>query len=156
MMTGEIYWSGGSRRGREGTAVGRSRDTWCVWLEQVLLLLFMRFKSTSQTAACFPHSDCFISGCSFAPLAHFKKIFIYLACCHSTDEVELNSVTPWTAACLASLTFTVSWSLLKLMSIESVMPSNHLILCHPLLLPSIFPSIRVFCSEMALCIKWPK
>ena len=66
-------------------------------------------------------------------------------------------VTPWTAACQASLSFTISWSLLKLMSIESVMPSNHLILCHPLLLlPSIFPSIRVFSNESALLISWPK
>ena len=65
--------------------------------------------------------------------------------------------TPWTAAPQASLSFTVSWSLLKLMSIESVMPSNHLILCHLLLLlPSIFPSIRVFSSELVLCIRWPK
>ena len=57
----------------------------------------------------------------------------------------------------ASLSFTISWSLLKLMSIESVMPSNHLILCHPLLLlPSIFPSIRVFPNELALHIRWPK
>ena len=59
-------------------------------------------------------------------------------------------LTPWSAACQASLTFTVSWSLFKLMSIEPVMPSNHLILCHPLLLPSIFPSIRVFPNESAL------
>ena len=66
-------------------------------------------------------------------------------------------VTSWTAACQASLSFTIFWSLLKLMSIESVMPSNHLILCHPLLLlPSIFPSIRVFSNESALCIRWPK
>ena len=66
-------------------------------------------------------------------------------------------MTPWTAACQASLSFTISWSLLKLMSIESVMPSNHLILCCPLLLlPSIFPSIRVFSSESALHIRWPK
>ena len=61
-----------------------------------------------------------------------------------------------TAAHQASLTFTISQSLLKLMSIESVMPSNHLILCHPhLLLPSIFPSIRVFSNELALHIRWP-
>ena len=67
-----------------------------------------------------------------------------------------NSVTPWIAACQASLSVTISQSLLKLMSIESVMPS-HLILCCPfLLLPSIFPSIRVFFNESALCIKWPK
>ena len=65
--------------------------------------------------------------------------------------------TPWTAACQASLFITKSQSLLKLMSIDSVMPSNHLILCRPLLLPpSIFPSIRVFSNESALCIRWPK
>ena len=66
-------------------------------------------------------------------------------------------VTPWTAACQASVSFTVSRSLLKHMSIESVMPSNHLILCHPLLLlPSIFPNIGVFSNESALRIRWPK
>ena len=66
-------------------------------------------------------------------------------------------VTPRTAACQASLSFTISWNLLKLMSIESVMPSNHLILCFPLfLLPSLFPGIRVFFVESALCIRWPK
>ena len=65
--------------------------------------------------------------------------------------------TPWTAARQASLSFTISWSLLKLMSIESVMPSNHFIFCHPLLLlPSIFPSISIFSSESALRIRWPK
>ena len=65
-------------------------------------------------------------------------------------------VTPWTAACQASLPFTISWSLLKLMSIELVMPTNCLILCRPLLLPSIFPSLRVFSNELALHIRWPK
>ena len=66
-------------------------------------------------------------------------------------------MTPWTATHQASLSITNSWSLLKVMSIESVIPSNHLILCHPLLLlPSIFPSIRVFSNESVLCIKWPK
>ena len=66
------------------------------------------------------------------------------------------SVTPWTAALQASLSFTISRSLLKLMSIQSVMPSNYLILGHPLLLlPSIFPSIRVFSNESALRIRWP-
>ena len=65
--------------------------------------------------------------------------------------------TPWTTTLRASLSFTISQSLLKLMSIESVMPSNHLILCHPLLLPpSIFPSIKVFSDESALRIRWPK
>ena len=65
-------------------------------------------------------------------------------------------VTPWATARQASLSITNSWSLLKLMSIELVMPSNHLILCHPLLLPSSFPSTRVFSNESALCIRWPK
>ena len=68
-----------------------------------------------------------------------------------------NSASPWTAAHQASLSITNSWRLLKLMSIESVMPSNHLILCHPLSLPpSIIPSIRVFSNESVLCIRWPK
>ena len=66
-------------------------------------------------------------------------------------------VTSWTTAHQASLFFTVSWSLLKLMSIELMMPSNHLILCHPLLLlTSLFPTNRVFSSESALCIRWSK
>ena len=65
--------------------------------------------------------------------------------------------TPWTAECQASLSFTISWSLFKLMSIEPVMPSNHLILCRPLLLPpSIFPSVKVFSDESVLHISWPK
>ena len=67
------------------------------------------------------------------------------------------SVTPWTEACQASLSFANSQSLLKLMSIELVIPSNHLVLCHPLLLPSsILPSIRVFSNGSVLCIRWPK
>ena len=65
-------------------------------------------------------------------------------------------VTPWTAAHQASLSTTNSWSLLKLMSIESVIPNNHPILCHPLLLPSIFPRIRIFSNESVLHIRWPK
>ena len=68
-----------------------------------------------------------------------------------------NSATPWTAAWQASLSITNSWSLIKLMSIESVMPSNHLVLCYPLvLLPSIFPSISAFSNESVLRIRWPK
>ena len=74
----------------------------------------------------------------------------------SLSPVQL-SATPWTAAHQASLSFTISRNLLKLMSIESVMPSNHLVLCHPLLLPpSISPSIRVFSNESALQIRWSK
>ena len=80
----------------------------------------------------------------------------------SVSSVQLLShfrlfVTPWTAARQAPLSITNTQSLLKLMSLESVMPSNHLILCHPLLLlPSIFPSIRVFSNGSVLCIRWPK
>ena len=75
---------------------------------------------------------------------------------HSFSPVQL-SVTPWTAARQASLSITNSRCLLKLMPIKSVMPSNHLTLCRPLLLlPSIFPSIRVFSNESVLCIRWPK
>ena len=74
-----------------------------------------------------------------------------------SDSVVSDSVTQWTAARQASLSFTISLSLLKFMSTETVMPSNHLILCHPLLLlPSIIPSIRVFANESALHIRWPK
>ena len=81
---------------------------------------------------------------------------VQISSVQSLSSVRLF-VTPWTAACQASLSITNSRSLPKLMSIESVMPSNHLIFCHPLLLlPSIFPSIRVFSSESALCINWPK
>ena len=77
--------------------------------------------------------------------------FVQSLCC-----VQLF-VTPWTAARQASLSITNSCSLLKLLSIESVIPPNHLILCHPLLLlPSVFPSIRVFSKESVLLIRWPK
>ena len=72
-------------------------------------------------------------------------------------SVMSNSATLWTAACQASLSFTISRTLLKLMSIKSMMSSNHLILCHPFLfLPSIFPSIRIFSNELGLPIRWPK
>ena len=73
----------------------------------------------------------------------------------SFSHVQLF-VTPWAAACQASLSIINSRSLLKLMPIESVMPSNNLMLCHPLLLPSIFPSIRVFSNELVLHIRQPK
>ena len=72
-------------------------------------------------------------------------------------SVMSNSETPWTAALQACLFFTIFWSLLKLRSIESVMPSSHLVLCHLLLLlSSVFPSIKVFSNELALHIRWPK
>ena len=81
---------------------------------------------------------------------------LHLSSVQSLSRVRLFA-TPWTAARQASLSITTSWSLLKLMSIESVMPSNHLILCPPFLLPpSIFPSIRGFSNESVLHIGWPK
>jgi len=81
-------------------------------------------------------------------------LLIFKCCCYSVAQsCPTLFATSWTVARQASLSFTISQSLLKLMSIESVMPSKHLVLCHPLLLlPSIFPSIRVFSSESALCI----
>ena len=86
----------------------------------------------------------------------FLTFVIIVVVIQSLSHVQLFS-TPWTAAHQASLSFTTSWGLLKLMSIESVMPSNHLILCQPLLLLSlIFPSIRVFSNESVLPIRWPK
>ena len=91
----------------------------------------------------------------------FKKIGNIKGTFHASSVQSLSHVqlfaTPWTAALQASLSITNSWSLLKLMSIKSVMPSNHLIISRPLLLlPSIFPSIRVVSSESVLRIRWPK
>ena len=88
--------------------------------------------------------------------ACIPKISVQFSSAHSLSHVRLFA-TPWTAARQASLSITNSWRLLKLMSIELVMPSNHLILCCPLLfLPLIFPSIWVFSNESVLCIRWPK
>ena len=82
--------------------------------------------------------------------------FLYFFCCSVAKWCPTLS-SPMTAACHASLSFSVSWSLLKLMSIESAILSTHHIHCHPLLpLPSIFPSSRVFSNESAVCIRWPK
>ena len=84
------------------------------------------------------------------------KVWVRFSSVQSLSRVRLFA-TPWTAALQAFLSITSSWSLPKLMSIESVIPSNHLIFCHPLLLlPSIFSSIRVFSDESALHIRWPK
>ena len=81
----------------------------------------------------------------------FSKTFFYLF----SHSVMYDSVTLWTAAYQASLSFTISQSLLKLTSSEVVVPSNHLIFCCPLLLPSVFPSVRIFSNESALHIRWP-
>ena len=85
-----------------------------------------------------------------------RMLYLFMCSVQSLSHVRIIA-TPWTAACQASLSITNSRRLLKLMSIELVTPSNHLILCHPLLLPpSILPSIRVFSNESALHIRWPK
>ena len=90
---------------------------------------------------------------SYGPCSQLSSV--QFSSVQSLSRVRLF-VTPWTATRQASLSITNSQTLLKLMSIESVMPSNHLILCHLLLpLPSIFPSIRVFSNESVLCIRWP-
>ena len=87
-----------------------------------------------------------------SPLHSYPNIVVV----QSLSCVQLFT-TPWAAACQASLSITNSWSLLRFMPIESIMPSNHLILCRPLLLlPSIFPIFRVFSNKSVLCIRWPK
>ena len=96
----------------------------------------------------------FFSQIFIPPVSFYCFGFVNISYC-SVSHVQLF-VTPWTPACQASLSFTLSQSLLKLLPIESMMPSNHLVLCCPLLLlPSIFPYIRVFSNESDLCIKWP-
>ena len=100
------------------------------------------------------HILCLLFNSVVKYLLHWFKVLLVVV--QLLSAVQLF-VTPWTEAHHASLSFTISWSLLRLMSIESVMPSNHLILCHPLLLlPSTFPSIRVFSNESALRITCPK
>ena len=89
----------------------------------------------------------------FATVIPYKIWLLFLF----SHSVMSDSLTTWTAACQASMTFTISLSWLKLMFIELMMSSNHLLLCCPLLLlPSMFPSIRAFSNESALCIRWPK
>ena len=103
---------------------------------------------SSRTSAGNPGENSDLSA-ACSPLSHFSSV-------QSLSCVQLF-VTPWTAACQASLFITNSWSLLKLMPIESVMPSSHVILWHPLfLLPPIPRSIRVFSNESTLCMRWPK
>ena len=90
-----------------------------------------------------------------APPEHFALPFPSALLLFSRSVMSNSLQTPWTTVCQVSLSFTISWSLLKLMSIESAIPSNHLVFCHPLLLPSIFPSIKVFSNELVLRIRWP-
>ena len=95
-------------------------------------------------------------GATWEPVLSYHIIMSQLSSVQSVSHVWLFA-TPWTAACQASLSITNSWSLLKLTSIESVITSNHLVICRPLLLlPSVFPGIRVFSDESVLHIRWPK
>ena len=115
-----------------------------------------------------PRSHCWLLGKPREPEVRDKEDFLgmvfYRKCrtlllrqVQFSRSVMSDSATPWTAGLQASLSITSTWNLLRLMSIELVMPSNHPILCRPLLLlPSIFPSFRVFSSESALHIRWPK
>ena len=98
-------------------------------------------------------SHCPMAAINFPKIPQKKISLVF----NSVQSLSSVVATPWTAARQVSLSFTNSWSLLKLMSIESVMPSNHLIFCRPLfLLPSVFPSIWVFSNESVLLIRWPK
>ena len=121
---------------RPGCRVGPGQAA----LIPLLLPLALKPWAHSPRASCFNSKSISSSFHSVQPLSHVQLF-----------------ATPWTAARQATLSITNSQSLLKLMSIRSVMPSSHLLLCHPLLLlPSIFPSIRVFSSESVLCIRWPE
>ena len=98
-------------------------------------------------------SHCPMAAINFPKIPQKKTSLVF----NSVQSLSSVVATPWTAARQVSLSFTNSWSLLKLISIESVMPSNHLILCGPLLsCPQSFPAIRVFSNEFALCVGWPK
>ena len=117
---------------------------------QIIVKVILDWRKLDGEASIFFSGTNFMNYYTMYPKACFVVVFQLLS------HIRLFE-TPWTAARQASLSFTISWSLLKLMSFESVMPSNHLILCHPLLLlSSIFLSIRVFSNESALCIRWTK
>ena len=124
------------------------------WTDDTGRLLFLgcrELNTTERLILCITGSLCYIPEINKTLLINYQFSSVQSLSCVWLFE------TPRTAALQASLSITNSQSLLKLMSIESVMPSNHLILCRPLLLPlSIFPSIRVFSNESVLCIKWPK
>ena len=125
------------------------------------------FSGFPRTPGILPGYPCLVNGqCLPSPLS-VNSLFSTLSLAPHMGPAMFSSVqslsqfrlfaTPWTAACQAPLSITNSRNLLRRMSIEPVMPSNHLILYHPLLLPpSIFPSIRVFSNESVLCMRWPK
>ena len=139
-------WIYGYQRGK-----GFGKHTLGVWNWQEKTALF---KMDNQQGPIVQHRELCSVLCNNLNGKKILKRIVVVA--QSLSRVWLLP-TPWTAACQTSLSLTIFRSLLKLMSIKSVMPSIHLVLCHPLLLlPSIFPSIRVFSNESALRIRWPK
>ena len=137
---------GSLRESVAGFLAFRPKHCWCQWEKEFSLEQSpVRLGVDPGVMALEPGFSAFLS--------FYKQCHLSV---QSLSHVQLFA-TSWTAACQASLSINNSQSLLKLMSIELVMPSNHLILCRPLLLlPSIFPSIRVFSNESVLCIRWPK
>ena len=121
-----------------------------LWAYKAPVIPVVILITLSVTYSFFPMLDCMLHE-SREPWDLVTTIVVV----QSLSHVQLFA-TPWTEACQAPLSFTVSQSLLRFMSIESVMPSNHLILCCPLLLPSVFPSIRVFSNDSVLHTRWPK
>ena len=109
---------------------------------------------TELSTLFFLHSSISITIQDTITFFYFHQCIVFSSV-QSLSRVQLFA-TPWTAALQVSLSITNSQSPPKPMSMDSVMPSNHLIVCHPLLLPSVFPSIRVFSNDSALCIRWPK
>ena len=152
----------GQKIGKKERKEGRKRERKTtlfksLFLEQVKSTIKLRSHRN------FPNTNCPKTRVSFSISNDLSESGAFETsdeiCCCSVAQSFLTHCDPWTAACQASLSVTnkLSWSLLKLMSIESMMPSNHLTHCRPLLLPpSVFPSTRVFSNESVLCIRWPK
>ena len=134
-----------------------SVESWLYLYSLLYFYLLSGLQSPSgKVTHLFGETDWWDSWCKAVFSRLSQVILLSFSSVQSLSHVRLF-VTPWTAARQASPSITNSRSLPKLMSIESVMPSNHLILCHPLLLlPSVFPNIKVFSNESALCIRWPK
>ena len=176
-MSNSDVWTSGAKVSKKMVVNSQGESTsykHCIW--QIYKWEIMFYSKPQK--CCFQCFCCFtISWIFFFKLCYFVFVFLFkkkfstvmsrIFTNISKQELSECSVqllshvrlfaTPWTAACQASLSITNSQSLLKLMSIELVMPSNHLILCRPLLLlPSIFHSIKVFSNESVLCIRWPK
>ena len=126
------------------------------WVTSLSLSTFVHWRRKWQPTPVSCLENPRDGGAWWAAVYRVSKTQTQFSSVQSLSHVQLFA-TPWTAACQASLSITNSRSLLKLMSIELMMPSNHFILCHPLLLlPSILPSIRVFSNESVLHIRWPK